>query len=114
MSGQANRSPAAQAAREIVDRARGERAARDLRRVLSLPEGRRVIQGWMELFGLFDDIPPNNNAVMQHLVGKRSAALVMRNDVRRVNPALLPQMEQELASEPPLPTGDATDGGQEA
>jgi hypothetical protein len=108
--GQAQRTPEAEAERSRLREARLHRQEKDLRTVLGTPAGRRVLQNYMQLFGIFDDIPPNNNAVMQHSLGKRSAALVIRNHVRKVNAGLLPQMEQELAAEPPLPTG-GSDGG---
>ena len=111
---QAVRDPELAAYRQRERQAVAHRAAQDLRLTLATPHGRRVLQGYMELFGIYSDIPPNNNATMQHLLGKRSAALVIREDVKRVNAALLPQMESELAEQPPLPVGDEPDGDQEA
>lgn len=82
-------------------KARDYRLERDFSAVLGMPkgEGRRVLQHLIEQCHVDDDIALDG-AQTYKAIGMRKAGLYIRGLVRKVDPALLLQMERELEEKP--------------
>lgn len=76
-----------------------------MRRVLDIPEGRYVLQHIMDELGLMAPIPTGSTLAMNIQIGRREAALWIRDLVETHKPRAALLLATEYAEEPTFPDG---------
>ena len=73
----------------------------DLRKVLNTEQGRRLLFWLMDRGRVFSSIRPSD-ADRDEALGRRALGLDLYHAIRRLDPALLPQMEAEYNAPSPM------------
>lgn len=76
-----------------------ERELSDIRRILQLPEGRRLYWRMMEKGGAFKDAYATDTNGTMYNLGRQSISRDFLNDLLEAKPDTLTQMQQERAAE---------------
>lgn len=77
----------------------GERNTADLEYMLKSPLGQRFLARLFDAAGLFGTCYADNSNRVQYLLGRRSLALELYNDIKKLNPEALIKLEQNWESE---------------